>query len=48
MKEEYQFLFNDKTPYQLQVGNLIVGMKYSSNKKIEECVLNILKQKFQK
>lgn len=45
MDKEDKLLFNNKNPYQLKVGDLTVEIKYSNNNKIEECILNILKQK---
>lgn len=45
MDKEYKLIFDNKNPYQLKVGDLMVEIKYSNNKKIEECILNILKQK---
>ena len=39
-------IVNKANPYQLQVGDMFVEIKYSnSNKKINECILNILKAK---
>ena len=49
MKQKSQCLVNNNGTYQLQVGDMIVEIKYSiCNKKIDECILNILKQKIQK
>lgn len=48
MDKEYQLQFDNKNPYQLRVGNLRVELKYGNNRKIEECILNILKQKLSK
>ena len=45
-KQSSKCIINIKNPYQLQVGEILVEMRYSkSNKKIDECMLNILKQK---
>lgn len=38
-------LVNNKKLYQLQIGEILVEVKYSNNKKIEECMLHILEQK---
>lgn len=49
MKQSSKCLVNNKDLYQLQVGNMTVEFKYSENdKKINECILNILKQKIGK
>lgn len=46
MKQKFECLVNNKNLYQLQVGNMTVEFKYSENdKKINECMINILKQK---
>lgn len=46
MKQKFEGLVNNKNLYQLQVGNMTVEFKYSENdKKINECMINILKQK---
>lgn len=46
MKQNSESLFNNKDLYQLQVGNMTVEFKYSENdKKINECMVNVLKQK---
>lgn len=45
MKQKNKCLVNNKDLYQLQVGDMLVEMKYANNKEIEECILNILKQK---
>lgn len=46
MKQNSECLVNNKDLYQLQVGNMTVEFKYSENdKKINESMLNILKQK---
>ena len=37
---------NTEKPYQLKIGDMVVEMTYSeNNKKINECIINILKQK---
>lgn len=44
-----EHLSNKEKVYELKVGNINVEMTYSkSNKKIDECMLNILKQKIGK
>lgn len=49
MKQEFECLVNNNDLYQLQVGNITVEFKYSEKcKKINECMLNILKQKIEK
>ena len=46
MKQKSKFLVNNNGTYQLQVGDMLVEIKYFiCNKKIDECILNILKQK---
>lgn len=41
-----EHLSDEEKVYELKVGNLNVEMSYSkNNKKIDECMLNILKQK---
>lgn len=45
MKKKYECLVNSTDSYQLQVGDMLVEMKYSNNKRIEECILSILRQK---
>lgn len=41
-----KYLLNKENPYQIKVGNTMVEMEYSNNKKtFNECILNILKQK---
>jgi len=46
MKQKSERLVNNKDLYQFQVGNMNVEFKYSENdKKINECMTNILKQK---
>lgn len=47
MDKEDKLIFDNKNPYQLKVGDLTVEIKYSNNKKIEECILKILKQKME-
>lgn len=43
------YLKKIENPFQLQVGEMLVEIKYSScNKEINECMLNILKQKIRK
>ena len=42
-------LSNNEEVYEIKVGNLNVEMIYDKcNKKIDECMLNILKQKYKK
>lgn len=48
MKKKYECLVNNNDSYQLQVGDMLVKMKYASNKEIEECILSILRQKIGK
>ncbi len=48
MKKKYECLVNNNDSYQLQVGDILVEMKYASNKEIEECILSILTQKIGK
>ncbi len=46
MKKKYECLTNNNDSYQLQVGNMTVEFKYSENdKKINECMINVLRQK---
>lgn len=46
MKQKSENLVKNKDLYQLQDGNMTVEFKYSENdKKINECMINILKQK---
>ncbi len=46
MKQKAERLINNKDLYQLQVENMTVEFRYSENdKKIDECMINILKQK---
>ena len=46
MKQRSECLVNNKDLYQLQVGNMTVEFKYSeNNKKINECMINVLRQK---
>lgn len=41
-----EHLSNEEKVYEVKVGDIIVEMSYSKvNKKIDECMLNILKQK---
>lgn len=44
MKKKYEYLVNNDS-YQLQIGDILVEMKYSNNETIEERILNILRQK---
>lgn len=47
--ELLEHLSNDGKVYELKVGNIYVQMNYSDNgKRIDECMLNILKQKYKK
>lgn len=44
-----QYLLNTKNPYQIKVGEMTVEMEYSdTNKTFDECMVNILKQKYKK
>jgi hypothetical protein len=44
-----ELLSNNEKVYEIKVGDINVEMTYSkSNKKIDECMLNILKQKMKK
>jgi len=45
MNKEHECLVNNNDLYQLQVGDMLVEIKYSNNKRIEEYILNILRQK---
>lgn len=46
MKQNSKWLDNNKDLYKLKVGNMTVEFKYCENdKKINECMLNILRQK---
>lgn len=45
-KEVISYLKETENLYRLKVGNISVEVIYSeNNKKIDECILNILKQK---
>lgn len=45
-KQSSKCVVNKENPYQLQVGDMLVKIKYSnSNKQIDECMLNILNKK---
>lgn len=52
MKEQNkiaQYLLNTEKPYQIKVEDMIVEMEYSDNNTtFNECMLNILKQKYKK
>ena len=49
MKQNSKGLVNNKDLYQLQVENMTVEFKYSENdKKINECIINVLRQKIGK
>lgn len=44
--EIIKHLSNKEKVYELKIGNVVVQMDYSKNgKRIDECMLNILKQK---
>ena len=44
-----QYLKKTKNPYEIKVGNMFVNIEYTKNdKKFDECMLNILKQKIEK
>lgn len=46
MKQVFKSCVDNKKLYQLQVGNMTIEFKYSENgKEINECMLNILRQK---
>ena len=46
MKQKSERLVNNTDLYQWPVGNMTIEFKYSENdKKINECMINILKQK---
>lgn len=46
MKQVFKSYVDNKELYQLQVENITIEFKYSENgKEINECMLNILKQK---
>lgn len=43
------YLSKVQQPYQINVGNMLVTMEYTkTNKKFNECMVNILKQKLKK
>lgn len=45
-KQSSKCVVNKENPYQLQVGDMHVEIKYSNcNKKLNECMLNILNKK---
>lgn len=49
MKQKFEYLVNNKDLYQLKVENITVEFKYSENdKKIDGCMLNILRDKIGK
>lgn len=52
MKEKSKvidYLLNTENPYTLKMDNMNIEMTYSKNNKIfNECMLNILKQKYKK
>lgn len=44
-----KYLENTENPYQVKVEDMIVNIEYSeNNKKISECMVNIIKQKIGK
>lgn len=46
MQQKFKWLVNNNGAYQLQVGDMVVEIEYSDNKKtFNECMVNILKQK---
>ncbi len=46
MKQVFKSCVDNKELYQLQVGNMTIEFKYCENgKEINECMLNILRQK---
>ena len=45
-KELIKYLDKTENPYKIKVGDISVEVAYSkNNKKLDECLLNILKQK---
>ena len=45
-KKSSKCIVNKENPYKLQVGDMLVEIKYSKcNKKLNECMLNILNKK---
>lgn len=43
------YLFKVQNPYQINVEDIVVTMEYTkTNKKFNECMVNILKQKIKK
>ena len=41
-----KYLSKTENPYEINIGNIVVTMEYTkNNKKFNECMLNILKQK---
>lgn len=41
-----KYINNTETPYILKIGDMVVEIEYSDNKKtFNECMVNILKQK---
>lgn len=49
LKKIIEYLKKTENPYQIKVGDIIVQMEYSENRKqFNECMLNILKQKIGK
>ena len=44
-KREDKIMLVEKDLCQFQVKDIVVEVKYSNNKKIDECMLNILKKK---
>ena len=48
-KEVIEYLKEKRKPYRLKVENMIVELEYSKDdKKINECMINVLRQKIRK
>lgn len=48
-KKIIEYIKKTENPYQLKVGDMVINIEYSENqKKFNECMLNILKQKRRK
>lgn len=44
-----EYLKKTENPYQIKAENMLVNIEYSKNdKRFNECILNILKQKLEK
>jgi len=45
-KETIEYLRTTENPYKIKVGEVVVNIEYiETHKKLNECILNILKQK---